>query len=116
MTENMGAAPGSGSRRGAKSTPQRRRLLRGRTKRRPAAPGRRRRRCGRRDFGRAAGHSRPMHTILIVLLALIGVLTVLGLGMATLARGGNPQRSNKLMQARVMFQALALVLLAILMM
>jgi ABC-type Na+ efflux pump permease subunit len=59
-----------------------------------------------------------MHTILIVLLvlALIGVLTVLGLGMATLARGGNPQRSNKLMQARVMFQALALVLLAILMM
>jgi len=54
-------------------------------------------------------------TILLVI-ALVGVLAVLGAGVVTIARGGNPQRSNKLMQARVMFQAAALVLLAILMM
>jgi hypothetical protein len=30
-------------------------------------------------------------------------------------RGGNPRRSNKLMQSRVIIQALALVLLAVLM-
>jgi NADH:ubiquinone oxidoreductase subunit 6 (subunit J) len=53
-------------------------------------------------------------TILLVL-ALIGVLTVLGLGIATMLRGGNPRRSNKLMQARVVMQGLALLLLAILM-
>jgi len=48
-------------------------------------------------------------------LALIGVLTVLGFGVATMLRGGNPRRSNKLMQMRVVMQALALLLLAILM-
>jgi len=52
-------------------------------------------------------------TIFLVL-ALLGVLTVLGLGVATLLRGGNPRRSNKLMQARVVMQGLALLLLAIL--
>jgi NADH:ubiquinone oxidoreductase subunit 6 (subunit J) len=53
-------------------------------------------------------------TILLVL-ALLGVLAVLGLGVATMLRGGNPRRSNKLMQARVVMQGLALLLLAILM-
>jgi Hypoxia induced protein conserved region len=53
-------------------------------------------------------------TVLLVL-PLIGVLAVLGLGFATLVRGGNPRRSNKLMQTRVIMQALALVLLAALM-
>ncbi|HEY3909576.1 MAG TPA: twin transmembrane helix small protein [Stellaceae bacterium] len=53
-------------------------------------------------------------TILLVL-ALIGVLIVLGLGIAQLFRGGNPRRSNQLMQARVLMQGLALLLLAILM-
>ena len=53
-------------------------------------------------------------TILLVL-ALIGVLTVLGFGVATMLSGGNPRRSNKLMQMRVVMQALALLLLAILM-
>jgi hypothetical protein len=42
-------------------------------------------------------------------------LTVLGLGVASLLRGGDPRRSNKLMQSRVIMQALALVLLAMLM-
>ena len=53
-------------------------------------------------------------TILLIL-ALIGVLTVLGLGVAAMLRGGDPRRSNKLMQSRVFMQALALVLLAMLM-
>jgi NADH:ubiquinone oxidoreductase subunit 6 (subunit J) len=53
-------------------------------------------------------------TILLVL-AMLGVLIVLGLGVATMLRGGNPRRSNKLMQARVVMQGLALLLLAILM-
>jgi NADH:ubiquinone oxidoreductase subunit 6 (subunit J) len=53
-------------------------------------------------------------TILLVL-ALAGVLIVLGLGIATMLRGGNPRRSNKLMQMRVVMQGLALLLLALLM-
>jgi len=46
----------------------------------------------------------------------VGVVTVLGLGIATMIKGGDPRRSNKLMQSRVALQALALVLLAVLMM
>jgi hypothetical protein len=59
-----------------------------------------------------------MRIILTFLLvcALIGVLTVLGLGFATMLKGGDPRRSNKLMQSRVIMQALALLLLAMLMM
>jgi hypothetical protein len=53
-------------------------------------------------------------TILLVL-AMIGTLTVLGFGVAGMLRGGDPRRSNKLMQSRVIMQALALVLLAMLM-
>jgi multisubunit Na+/H+ antiporter MnhB subunit len=51
----------------------------------------------------------------LLVLALAGVLIVLGLGIAQMLRGGNPRRSNKLMQARVVMQGLALLLLAILM-
>ena len=53
-------------------------------------------------------------TILLVF-AMIGTLTVLGMGVASMLRGGDPRRSNKLMQSRVIMQALALVLLAMLM-
>ena len=53
-------------------------------------------------------------TILLVL-AMLGTLTVLGFGVARLLRGGDPRRSNKLMQSRVIMQALAIVLLAMLM-
>jgi NADH:ubiquinone oxidoreductase subunit 6 (subunit J) len=53
-------------------------------------------------------------TILLVLV-LAGVLGVLLVGVVTMLRGGNPRRSNKLMQARVIMQGLALLLLAILM-
>lgn len=58
-----------------------------------------------------------MRIVLTFLLvcALIGVLVVLGLGVSTMLKGGDPRRSNKLMQSRVIMQALALVLLAMLM-
>jgi hypothetical protein len=51
----------------------------------------------------------------LLVLAMLGVLTVLGFGVASMLRGGDPRRSNRLMQARVLMQGLALLLLAILM-
>ena len=59
-----------------------------------------------------------MHVFLTVILvfAMVGVLIALGVGVATMIRGGDPRRSNKLMQMRVIMQAVALVTLAILMM
>jgi ABC-type Na+ efflux pump permease subunit len=53
-------------------------------------------------------------TILLVL-AMLGTLTVLAFGIVGMFRGGDPRRSNKLMQSRVIMQALALLLLAMLM-
>jgi hypothetical protein len=52
---------------------------------------------------------------ILLCLALAGVLAVLGAGLVTIVRGGNPQRSNKLMQARVIMQGIALLILALLM-
>ena len=52
----------------------------------------------------------------ILVLAMVGVLIALGVGVATMIKGGNPRRSNKMMQMRVVMQAVALVVLAILMM
>ncbi len=53
---------------------------------------------------------------IILVLAMLGVLGILGAGVATMLKGGNPQRSNKLMQARVVMQGVALLVLALLMM
>ena len=63
-------------------------------------------------------HIPAMTTFLTVLLvlAMLGVLGVLGMGVATMIRGGNPRLSNKFMQSRVILQAVALVVLALLMM
>ncbi len=44
---------------------------------------------------------------------MLGVLAVLGAGVAGLVKGGDPRRSNRLMQWRVALQALALLLLVI---
>ena len=58
-----------------------------------------------------------MHVFLtvILVLAMVGVLIALGAGVATMLKGGNPRRSNKLMQMRVIMQAVALLVLGILM-
>jgi hypothetical protein len=63
-------------------------------------------------------HICPMTVVFTILLvlAMLGTLAVLGFGVTSLLRGGDPRRSNRLMQSRVIMQALALVLLAILMM
>jgi hypothetical protein len=59
-----------------------------------------------------------MQSLLTVLLplAMLATLVVLGFGVVQMIRGGNPRRSNKLMQYRIVFQGLALLLFAILMM
>jgi hypothetical protein len=43
-------------------------------------------------------------------LVMLAVLAILGLGVLNMARGGSPQRSQKLMRWRVGLQALALIL------
>ena len=53
--------------------------------------------------------------IAILVLAMLGVLGALGLGMLNLFTGGSPRRSNKLMQMRVIMQGVALLVLALLM-
>jgi hypothetical protein len=57
-----------------------------------------------------------MRTIITILLAIsmLGVLVVLGLGMAGVVQGGDPRRSNALMRARVLLQGAALALMALL--
>jgi hypothetical protein len=52
---------------------------------------------------------------ILVLIAMFAVLGVLALGVINLARGNNPQRSQKLMRSRVLLQGLALLLFAIFM-
>jgi NADH:ubiquinone oxidoreductase subunit 6 (subunit J) len=53
-------------------------------------------------------------TVLLVL-AMLGVLGVLGVGVVSMIRGGDPRRSNNLMQMRVVLQGVALLVLALLM-
>ncbi|MEP9377031.1 twin transmembrane helix small protein [Aquabacter sp. CN5-332] len=50
---------------------------------------------------------------LLIPIALAAVAGVLVLGLVNLASGGTPQRSQKLMQLRVLFQFLAIVLVMI---
>ena len=52
---------------------------------------------------------------ILVVIAMLATLGVLALGVINMAKGGNPRRSNKLMQSRVLLQALALLLFAIFM-
>jgi len=58
-----------------------------------------------------------MHYVfpILVVLAMLGALASLGFGLINMARGDNPQRSNKLMRSRVLFQALAIMFFAIFM-
>ena len=52
---------------------------------------------------------------ILVLLAMLAVLGTLLLGVINMAKGGNPRRSNRLMQSRVLLQGLALLLFVIFM-
>lgn len=53
--------------------------------------------------------------IIAMLLAMLATLGVLGLGLFSMIRGGdfNQKHGNKLMQARVMLQGLALAMFAL---
>ena len=53
-----------------------------------------------------------MVLLFVVMAAILGVL---GLGMVGVARGGDPVRSNRLMQARVILQGVALLLFVLMM-
>ena len=46
---------------------------------------------------------------ILVPVAVLAVATVLVLGLTNLARGGSPQRSQKLMRLRVLLQFVAIV-------
>ncbi|ODA66116.1 hypothetical protein A7A08_02969 [Methyloligella halotolerans] len=48
---------------------------------------------------------------LLVPLALAAVAIVLMLGLWNMLRGGSPNRSQKLMRARILFQAIAIVVI-----
>jgi ABC-type Na+ efflux pump permease subunit len=50
---------------------------------------------------------------ILVLLAMLGALGALALGVINMARGGDPRRANRLMQSRVLFQFLAVMLFAL---
>ena len=52
---------------------------------------------------------------ILVVLAMLATLGVLLFGIINMAKGGNPQRSNKLMQLRIWMQGGALLLLVIFM-
>ena len=49
----------------------------------------------------------------LVPIAVIAVATVLLLGLSNMARGGSPQRSQKLMRLRVLLQFVAIVIIMI---
>ena len=51
--------------------------------------------------------------LILVPLALLAVLVVLGLGIANMARGGSPQRSQEFMRWRVILQLLALIIMMV---
>jgi hypothetical protein len=65
----------------------------------------------------APTHFKRMHTFFTVLMGilLLSVLGVLVTGMVGMARGVDPRRSNRLMQWRIVLQAAAILLFAIMM-
>ena len=67
--------------------------------------------------GRAGRYITLMQYVfpILVVLAMLGALGALALGVINMAKGNDPRRSNKLMQSRVLLQALAIVLFAIFM-
>ena len=52
---------------------------------------------------------------ILMVICMLGALGALLLGVINMARGNNPQRSNKLMRSRVLFQGLALLLFVVFM-
>lgn len=82
-------------------------------------------RVNRGETGRGESGARPrparyierMQYVLpaLVVIAMLATLGTLFLGIISMAKGGNPQHSNKLMRSRVLLQGAALVLFVIFM-
>lgn len=51
---------------------------------------------------------------ILLVIAMLGTVAILLLGVFNMAKGGNPRRSNKLMQMRVWLQGIALLIFIIL--
>ena len=49
----------------------------------------------------------------LINVALLAVLVVLGLGLWNMLRGDNPNRSQKLMRLRVIFQLIAIIVVMV---
>jgi hypothetical protein len=64
-----------------------------------------------------ARYKAPMQYVfpILVVLAMLGALGSLIFGLVNMAKGDNPQRSNKLMRYRVLLQGLALLFFALFM-
>ena len=70
--------------------------------------------CKRRAGSDRAGVARAGDwSHILVPLAIIAVAIILVLGLINMMRGGSPQRSQRLMQLRVLFQFIALVVIMI---
>jgi hypothetical protein len=52
--------------------------------------------------------------VIVIGLAMLAVLGTLAMGIIQMAKGGDPFRSNRLMQQRVVLQGIAIALFAIL--
>lgn len=48
---------------------------------------------------------------ILAFIVMIGVVIALGMGLRNMMKGGDANRSNKLMQLRVLLQAIAIVLI-----
>jgi Hypoxia induced protein conserved region len=92
--------------------------LRARTNPAAACAEHRDRATRRLSAGRAARYTGGMELVLpiLVALAMLATLAMLFMGLISMARGGDPQRSNKFMRYRIWFQGTALLLFVIFMM
>lgn len=67
--------------------------------------------CG----GAATRYIKPMSFLFtLLIIAMLGTVVILLVGVFNMAKGGNPRRSNKLMQMRVWLQGIALLIFIIL--
>jgi uncharacterized BrkB/YihY/UPF0761 family membrane protein len=66
--------------------------------------------------GLAYLRSMTQFLMILLLLVMVAIVAVLVAGMIGVARGGNPERSNRLMRWRVILQGAALVIFVLFMM
>ena len=62
---------------------------------------------------RVVTNTNPVHALLSLIVSLLAVAGILGWGVLTMARGGNYniKNSNRIMRYRIIFQAIALIII-----